>query len=252
VDDDILLPDNFVRNDLDWRDAGAHKAEALARKLQLVNPSVETEVWRARLGGQEASESAEAALKLISACDLIFDATANPDILNLLSAVASASSKTVMWAEVFGGGIGGLIARCRPGIEPPPQYTRRAIENWFGERGLPPVRSSRSYATGGDGPPLIADDADVSVIAAHAARLAIDTLIGREPSLFPHSVYAIGLGIGSVFSQPFETWPIELGPPPESQPLVQLSPDEVAGEIAAIVDLYKALAHETDTSTADN
>jgi hypothetical protein len=103
VDDGILLPDNLVRNDLDWRDAGAHKAEALARKLQLVNASVETEVWRARLGGQEPSESAEAALKLISECDLIFDATANPEILNLLSAVASASSKTVMWAEVFGG-----------------------------------------------------------------------------------------------------------------------------------------------------
>ena len=31
ADDDILFPDNFVRNDLDWRDVGSHKANALLR-----------------------------------------------------------------------------------------------------------------------------------------------------------------------------------------------------------------------------
>jgi hypothetical protein len=189
---------------------------------------------------------------LVGACDLIFDATANPDILNLVSAVATTTNKPVIWAEVFGGGIGGLIARCRPGVEPPPQYMRRAVENWFGERGSAPVRSTRSYATGGDGPPLIADDADVSVIAAHAARFAIDILVGREPSLFPHSVYAIGLGIGSVFTQPFDTSPIDVGPPPDVAPAVQLSPEETSAEIANILNLYKALAHETNPSSADH
>jgi hypothetical protein len=252
IDDDLLFPDNLVRNDLDWRDVGAHKAQALARRLQLVNPAVDTRVWRARLGGQESNESAEAVLNLVGACHLIFDATANPDILNLVSAVATTTNKPVIWAEVFGGGIGGLIARCRPGVEPPPQYMRRAVENWFGERGSAPVRSTRSYATGGDGPPLIADDADVSVIAAHAARFAIDILVGREPSLFPHSVYAIGLGIGSVFTQPFDTSPIDVGPPPDVAPAVQLSPEETSAEIANILNLYKALAHETNPSSADH
>jgi hypothetical protein len=252
VDDDLLFPDNLVRHDLDWRDVGAHKAEALARRLQLVNPAVHTRVWRARLGGQESNESAEAVLKLIGASDLILDATANPDILNLVSAVAGTTDKPVIWAEVFGGGIGGLIARCRPGIEPPPQYMRRAIENWFGERGPAPVRSTRSYATGGDGPPLIADDADVSIIAAHAARFAIDILVGREQSLFPHSVYAIGLGIGSVFNEPFDTSPIDVGPPPATAPAVELSPEETSAEIANIVNLYKDLANETNPSSADH
>jgi hypothetical protein len=39
VDDDLLLPDNFVRHDLDWRDAGTHKADSVARRIQLVNPA---------------------------------------------------------------------------------------------------------------------------------------------------------------------------------------------------------------------
>ena len=72
------------------------------------------------------------------------------------------------------------------------QHMRRAIENWFADKNAPPLRFRRGYETGSEGAPFIADDADVSAIAAHAARLAIDLLIGRDPSLFPHSVYAIG------------------------------------------------------------
>lgn len=213
VDEDILLPENLVRNDLDWRDIAAHKADALARRMQLVQPGVRTHVRRMRLAGQESSSSAETVLKTIGECDLIIDATANPDALNLLSAFAAADKKPLIWAEVFGGGIGGLIARSRPGKEPSAQYMRRAIENWFAENGPPPKRAHRPYETGEEDTPMIADDADVSVIAAHAARLAIDTLIGRDPSLFPSSAYTVGLGPGSVFSQPFETFPIDVGQP---------------------------------------
>lgn len=252
VDDDILLPDNLVRHDLDWRDIGTHKAAALERRLQLVNPLVETTRWRSRLAGQESNESAEGVLKTIGECDLIFDATANPDILNLVSAVCSVTAKPVLWAEVFGGGIGGLIARCRPNLEPPPQYMRRAIENWFAERGPPPVKATRSYETGRDGVPLIADDADVSAIAAHAARFAIDTLIGRIPSLFPNSVYAIGLGAGSVFTQPFETYPIEVGPPLVIAPKQELSSEEMAAEIANVLRLFKAKSDETAAAKQDS
>ncbi len=39
VDDDLLMPDNFVRNELDWRDAGSHKASVFARRME-INPAV--------------------------------------------------------------------------------------------------------------------------------------------------------------------------------------------------------------------
>ena len=58
--------------------------------------------------------------------------------------------------------------------------------------------------------PAIADDADVTVIAGNAARMAIDLLIPRDPSMFPHSVYLIGLAEGWIFDQPFETRPIDV------------------------------------------
>ena len=252
ADDDILFPDNFVRHDLDWRDVGSHKADALSRRISLVNPAAQVEVLRARLGGQEFSTSAEALMKLIGDCDLIFDATANPDILNLMSALAAIRKKPLVWAEVFGGGIGGLIARCRPDVEPSPQHMRRAIENWFADKNAPPVRSRRGYETGSEGAPLIADDADVSAIAAHAARLAIDVLIERDPSLFPHSVYAIGLGVGSVFDQPFRTFPIEVGEPPLSEPAPELTPDEVTDEFARLMKLIKDRANEASAAVKDS
>lgn len=245
VDDDILLPDNLVRHDLDWRDVGSHKADALARKIAFVNPSADALTWRARLGGQESSASAGSMIKLIGGCGLIIDATANPDILNLLSAIVGVSKKPLVWGEVFGGGIGGLVARCRPGIEPSPQHMRRAIENWFAERpGAPPTRSRRRYEDGQDGPPLIADDADVSVMAAHLARMAIDALIGREPSIFPNSAYAIGLGAGSIFTQPFEVFPIEVGYAPSDEAKVQLTEEELGEEVANIMAMFKARADE--------
>ncbi|UWU75983.1 ThiF family adenylyltransferase [Bradyrhizobium huanghuaihaiense] len=238
VDDDVLLPDNFVRHDLDWRDVGTHKVNATAQRLRHVKPTVEVAVRRIRVAGQEASEDAESVLGRLAACDLIVDATANPNVFNLLASIAGSAQKPMTWAEVFGGGIGGLIARSRPNIEPSPQLVRRAIENWFGERVATPVRATRDYATGGEGPPLIADDADVTSIAAPAARLAIDTLLNRDPSYFSHSAYAIGLGAGSVFSQAFETYPIDLGVAPEEEKRT-LNTEEAGAQLTAIVKLFK-------------
>jgi hypothetical protein len=244
TDDDLLLPDNLVRNDLDWRDVGTHKAQALARRLEFVNPAVEVDEWNVRLGGQTSAASADAILHVLGQCDLIIDATANPDILNVLAAVAAARTKPIIWAEIFGGGIGGLMGRCRPGLEPPLQYMRRAIENWFGDQNAPPVRTKRSYATGEDGAPLIADDADVSVIAAHTARFAID-LLARDGSAFPHSVYAIGLMAGSVFTEPFDTKPIDVGASPAEPSKPALTQEETTAELTKLLELIKPLDNET-------
>lgn len=239
IDDDVLQPGNLVRNELDWRDMGSHKVDAVARHLFYVNPEVKVRVKRIQLAGQESSATAESALDQIGGCDLIIDATANPDVLNLVSAVAATAKKPSLWAEVFGGGIGGLIARCRPGKEPPPQYMRRAIENWFGEQNATPVRATRNYETGKKDAPLIADDADVSSIAAAAARLAIDTLLDTSPSLFPHSAYAIGLAPGSVFSQPLQNFPIDVGALAEVEASPTLSQEETAAEMAEIMKLFE-------------
>ncbi|MGH9436793.1 MAG: ThiF family adenylyltransferase [Terriglobia bacterium] len=185
VDDDLFFPDNLVRHDLDWRDVGIHKADSVARRIKLVNPVAECSVRKRRLGGQESSGSIESLLKSLAECDMIIDATAEASVFNYLCAAVAISKKPLVWAEVFGGGFGALLARYRPTKEPDPASMRLAIENWCRDQGKVLPRPAHRYG-GEPGAPAIADDADVAVIAGHAARMAIDLLIPREPSMFPH------------------------------------------------------------------
>jgi hypothetical protein len=74
--------------------------------------------------------------------------------------------------------------------------------------------------------------------------MAIDALIGREPSIFPNSAYAIGLGAGSIFTQPFEVFPIEVGDAPSDEAKVQLTEEELGEEVANIMAMFKARADE--------
>ena len=74
VDDDLMLPDNLVRHDLDWRDVGTHKAESVARRIQLVNPLAKCELRKHRLGGQESSGSIETLIEASASRTLLWTA----------------------------------------------------------------------------------------------------------------------------------------------------------------------------------
>ncbi len=210
IDGDLLLPGNVVRHDLDNRSVGLNKPDAVKARILDINPVGSVTVRRVLLGGQESSASAEAALESISQCDLIVDATADAQIFNLCASVALTYKKPLVWAEVFAGGIGGLVARSRPDVDPTPHAARRQIATWCSEHGVPWDDSSIQYdLTRDDLPPLIADDADVTVIAAHLTRMTVDVLT-REETIFPNSAYLIGLKQEWIFSAPFDTWPIDL------------------------------------------
>src|ERR1019366_5279127 len=71
IDDDIFMPDNLVRHDLDWREVGTHKADSVASRIQLVNPSAACEIRKHRLGGQESSGSIESLIESLADCDLM-------------------------------------------------------------------------------------------------------------------------------------------------------------------------------------
>ena len=211
VDDDIFLPENLVRHALDWTSIGGHKAEALARRLALVAPGVRCTVRTRQLGGQESNSGADWSLTVLSECDVVVDATANPQAFNILAGLVQAAGKPLVWLEVFAGGIGGLVARSRPVLDPGPQRVRAHIEAWCAEHGAVAPRPAMGYGLHEREAPLIADDADVTVMAAHAARVALDLLMGRDPSRFPASAYLVGLAPAWKFSQPFETFPIDVG-----------------------------------------
>lgn len=243
VDGDLMFADNIVRSDLDWRLVGLGKPDAVEQRIRQINPSVGVRKRRLDLGGQESSDSTDAALVEIGGCDLIIDATADPQVFNLCGAVARSERRTLIWGEVFAGGIGGLVARLRPGIEPVPHAARRQVLDWCaGQGALPPAGTADQYGLSlpGGAPPLVADDADVTAMAAHVSRLALDAL-ARDESIFPQAAYAVGLKPGWIFGAPFETWPISLMPEGEWGPLTDTN---VADELNAMVSEFFPRAPE--------
>jgi molybdopterin/thiamine biosynthesis adenylyltransferase len=213
VDDDVLFAANLVRNELGASAIGAHKVDAVRARLIEIAGTIDVTVRRVALGGQESSDSTDSVMSALRACDVIVDATADAHCFNFCAAVAKESLKPLVWGEVFAGGIGGLVARVRSGNEPEPQVARNQISAWCNSHGIPAplVGFAAPYATvAGDGVPLVADDAEVAIIAGHLARLVTDVLIRPDDSAFPIPAYAIGLRRAWIFSEPFETWPIQL------------------------------------------
>ena len=209
LDEDVLLPENLVRNDLDWREVGEHKVHAAKRRMELLAPGVAVDVYDLHLTGQESNASVAGALRRLGRCDLIVDATAEAGVFNLLAHVAEQYAKPLVWMKVFAGGIGGLIARSRPDFDPSPTVMRAAYREAIADSPEPAPPGGEPYTVGGeDGQPLTASDADVAVIAAQAAVLGLDTLLQPEQSVYPHSMYLLGLRPGWLFEQPLHNIPI--------------------------------------------
>lgn len=211
VEADVVLPENLIRNDLDWRDVGEHKVHAAKRRLELLAPDVEVEVYDLHLTGQESNANVAGALKRLGGCDLIVDATADPGVFNLLAHVAKTYARPMVWAKVYAGGIGGMVARSRPELDPAPGRMRAAYHEAIADSPEPAQGGGEPYAAEGeDEEPLVASDADVAVIAGHAANLALDTVLRAEDSAYPNSMYLVGLREGWLFEQPFHNVPVSM------------------------------------------
>lgn len=212
VDDDIFLPENLVRHTLDWRNVGEHKVDGVALQINLVSANVSVETEKRRLVGQEPPSKVALILKKLARCDLIIDATACSHTFGLLATIAQKATKPLIWLEIFAGGIGGIVARFRPGSDPDPMTMRTQILNFFSNKKIPEVITAGSYtASEPSGKILVASDADVEVISSYAALMALDIMTDTEPSAFHYSVYIVGLvQYQGLFDQPLHTIPLEL------------------------------------------
>jgi molybdopterin/thiamine biosynthesis adenylyltransferase len=253
VDHGVLLPENLQRHALDWQGVGHHKVDAMTLAIRRVAPGAQVEVSRLHITGQESNASVSGVLNRLAASDLLIDATASPTVFNLLAALARTASRPMIWMEMFGGGMGGLVARSRPGIDPTPQDMRGAYLQYCTDTPDLSLRPApENYAVEiEDHEVLVASDADVAVIADNAARFVPDCFTPPEQSKFPYSMYLIGLAKGWVFDAPFSTIPISM----ESYSVTgwnegeetELSPED----LEFLLRLLKARENATPNTTAD-
>lgn len=212
VDTDLLFKENLVRNELDRRSIGLNKTKALKARLIEIAEGCSIETRDLNLGGQESAAWTVSAIRAMSKADIIVDATANAAAFNMCATASTQFSKPMVWGVVYSGGIGGLVARARPHIDPIPVLARKQILDWYDAQGVPWKQDGvEGYETFQDEEtPQIASDAEVSIVASHMTRFVLDVLLARQPSWFPYSAYAMGFKQSWIFSQPMQVWPIQL------------------------------------------
>lgn len=213
VDADLLKVGNLVRHELDWAAVGAHKVDGLIQHLKRINPQVTVDRWINHLRSQTSTENLVSCLTELKNCDLIVETTGSGQGFVYASSVVEDENVPMVWGRVFGGGFGGYIARSRPYIDLSPLEVRAAIYNWFDTPDFPkaPPEAGIDYGLDADEQaPMIANDADVSIISGHVARMALDTLCSASHSDYPYSAYVIGLRKEWLFQQPFETHPLDV------------------------------------------
>lgn len=237
VDDDYIVPGNMVRHELSWAYTGMHKARAVRDALSLIAAGMQVDTSITRLAGQESAVTVAATLKDLSNCDLLIDATANPEVFLLLAALVKRHGKSLCWGEIFAGGYGGMIARARPGRDPNPLAIRDSYHAYLATLPDAPFKNATDY-DGTEEQPLVAYDSDVGFIATALTRLAIDTALSRDPSEFPYSVYLLGMRREWIFEAPFDTRPISVqGQGWESEENAESGEDRIA-VVKALLDLY--------------
>jgi len=254
VDDDILVPGNVVRNELTWAAVGAHKAHAVEDQIKLVAADVDVSVELHRIAGQESSLNGATLMKRLAECDLIVDATANPNVFLRLAAIARQAKVSMAWGEVFATGYGGLIARARPDLDPNPLAVRDSWHRYLATQPPPPFPHANDYDGAGDmvgDMALTAYDSDVGFIAAALTRLALDTALRRTPSHYPVPLYMIGMRKEWIFREPFDVQPVEASGPDWQSDVEPADPEVIKKALHALQKMMPELpdADRTDTAT---
>lgn len=239
VDDDILMPGNLVRHELTFSSAGHHKVEAIKGTLELINSDIKVTTAKNRVHGQESPVITEYILNSLSKCDLIIDASANPEVFLLLSAIARKKRIPLCWAEVFAGGYGGFIARSHPELDPPPHRVRDGLHKYLSKQQDAPYKLAQGYDTDLE-QPLIAHDSDVTFIATSLTRLVLDSISDRFSKEFKEPLYLIGMKKEWIFKGPFDTRPISLEYENWDDPVSDTTQEEIDSSVEQLLELIKA------------
>lgn len=182
IDGDLMLPANLARHALNWERVGVAKAKGLAEYLGLINSAVKVQATDVNLRWQQSPKNYSVRLKQLTDCHILVDATGDHPTTLMLAAMAEAANLPFLAVSVFEGGIGAWLAPCLPGLSPPfviayEQYQAYCQQEVDAQGIVVPTPAPRRYeGTSADGSPIMADDADVSMAAAHAARLILDML----------------------------------------------------------------------------
>jgi len=232
VDDDVLGPENLVRNEFNWLDVGFSKLEAGVRALKLIAPGVAVTTCPGKIAEQVNPSLAAVVAKALTSCTMVIDATASPSAFVVLAALTKRAGKALVWGEVFGGGGGALMARSRPGIDADALGIRTHLNGVMEGMAPAPTARTTAYGVESDGGVCVASDADVASLAASMTQFCLDTLCAAQTE-YPAAAYLIGFRKFWEFRCPFDVIPVDCPSPTPPETAQRLS-DQEQQDLAAI------------------
>ncbi len=235
IDDDIFLPENIARNELNALSVGGFKVEQIEEAMEAVSVSSEIKKHNLKIGEQCNTAIHENALKDLRDCDLIIECTANPSSFLISSMISSQSRIPLIWCEIFGGGLGGIVARSSPIQDPCPLCVRRILLNHLSNYPPAPGKPDQSYGLEIEGNKIIiASDSDVAFASSITCQVAIACLASDPLLTSEESIILFGLKKEWIFDHPFH--------------VIKLMANK---ELYSCKDCWKAFPEEAELSDSD-
>jgi molybdopterin/thiamine biosynthesis adenylyltransferase len=213
ADFDAVEAGSTVRWPLGIAVAGKNKTTALRDFIKVNYPYTEISTFQAAVGRVAISDDYRDRdnLEDLVAADLVFDATAEIGVQNILSEVAVEAGKPYVCVTATAGLWGGIVARIVPGQTGCWYCLQRKIDS---KEFIPAPMSNESgvQGTGCGSPTFTGSGFDASFIALSAVRLAVGMLASEQDKGYPNmpwDVAVIGLRDekGMPIAPTFTTYP---------------------------------------------
>ena len=214
IDDDIFLPYNSIRHELNLDDCGEYKVEALKRKIEkTINNNVKIEAKTLNFIGQESSTSLNGFFERLSTCEIIIDCTANDNMLMLTNEVVKSENISFVSGAIMPGGLGNVL------------FVRKRDENVFpsdilscyyqatADMNLFPDISYKYGARFGE-KEYVASMSDCSIIAGLIGKTAISLLSNEDNQVFKDNIYIFSTSNFGDFKLPYNTYAFKANPIP--------------------------------------
>lgn len=196
VDPDVLSAANLPRHEGTVADLGVPKVVAVERQIAQHAPWTQVITRGDRVGAVDVADATAAwedygtFVTALAACDLVIDATAEPQATNLLNALAIRYDIPYLIAWAMGGAWGGRLIRVRAGASACYECVGWTLPELPDAPEPPHDPNAIRYPQGCAHPSFAGAGFETKSVALAAVRLAISTLVPAHPD-FPADHYVL-------------------------------------------------------------